>query len=52
MYIPWMAEFLEKFPPPKILRDSQYKTFQVALTSTNLIGVCTKRHSKKYEINA
>ena len=30
MYIPWMAEFLVKFPPPKILRESQHKTFQVA----------------------
>jgi uncharacterized membrane protein len=25
MYIPWLAQFLIKFPPPKILRESRYK---------------------------
>jgi hypothetical protein len=28
MYIPWLAEFLLYFPPPKILRESRYRTLE------------------------
>jgi cytochrome P450 len=28
MYVPWLAKFLLNFPPPKILRESRYRTLE------------------------
>lgn len=30
MYIPWLAKFLRRFPPPKALRESRYTILQFA----------------------
>lgn len=48
MYIPWMAEFLLKFPPPKVVRNSQYKQFEVGSpTCYNLMTSLLKKPLNK-----